>query len=122
MTRPRETRHSFRVSLSRWNASLDLRFALSFAPRKRRAFHGRRAADGAAVTVEDVGARRVRWDLDGPHMVAHTARRGALVSHLRAVAKAHEVELLEGDDVRCRACWAWTDADCSICGRCGRTA
>ena len=122
MTAARETRRSFRVSLARWNASLALRFALSFAPRQKRPFRGRVQPAGEVVTVEGVGARRVRWDLSGLHMVAHTPRGGALVKHLRGVSKALEVELVEGDDVRCRACWHWTDAECSICNHCGGKA
>lgn len=119
-----EGRHAFRVRLDAWNDSLTLRFGLSFAPGQRKPLrYGRSAAD-VACNVARVGARRVRWELDADrtHLVTHTARGGAVVKHLRAVAAAHAVTLTETDDVRCRKCLRWTDAECSVCNHCGGLA
>ena len=119
----RESRHSFRVPLSRWNESLLLRFELSFAP-------GARGPSRFAVGphMEGVTARKVRWYDEGDDVVAVTPRGGALVDHLRAVAgrwrgwlEARGASLVECDEVRCRACRAWTASGPVLCLKCGRT-
>ena len=120
----RETRHAFRVPLDAWNASLGFRFALSYAPRAKRAARYNRCATNVTFTVEGVGARRVRWHLEGEHLVTHTARGGALVKYLRALSAQwpDARHLAEADDVRCRKCLLWTDAECTICNHCGGVA
>lgn len=118
----RETRHTFRLPLARWNDSLALRFDLSFAPGAR---GPSRFASGPFM--DGVTARRVRWDCEGADAVAVTPRGGAIVEHLRAAAarwrewlEVRGASLLEADEVRCRACRAWTASGPVLCLKCGR--
>lgn len=125
-----ERRHAFRVPRAAWERSLRLRFDLSFAPRERRR---RWAPTGPA----EAAARRLRWSAEGDAMVTSTAKGGTAVKHLRLVARRWAFEddardagvdldapvaIEETDDVRCRRCGCWTDAECSICCHCGGLA
>lgn len=125
-----EKRHTFRVPRAAWERSLRLRYDLSFAPRDRR----RRWAPTEPAAAS---ARRLRWTAEGDAMVTSTAKGGTAVKHLRLVARRWAqgedtrdagvdldapVAIEETDDVRCRKCNGWTDAECAICSHCGGLA
>ena len=118
-----ETRHTFRLDRVAWNASLGLRFELSFVPAA--APRSRFAVPHMARVV----ARRVHWWDEGELVIAETPRTGTVVEHIRAVGerwgawlKEGGARLVESEDVRCRHCRGWRDPAAVLCGKCKRVA